>query len=213
MTKLAVVTPQSEQSPARRKLADAIAAKATADALFGEAAAAVTAASSLITQEDVARRQLDGMNQRNAESVTEWANSGGKGKPDIADPVIVATLQHDMTIATANATESARTGSVATRHDVDTALVAVLEDEATATDAEIAALFDRVTVLRARLWGLGNHVQARMPRSYVLGNIRRILERVLAAEPTSAAVNAEQDRWRALADKLTTDPTATIQPE
>jgi hypothetical protein len=229
MTKLAVVTPHPEplphDTPARRALASAIAAKASAQQVHAEAAAAVTATSDLIAQEAIARQQLDDMNRRNAEFVAEWAKSGATGKPDIADPVMIDALQHDLNMAAASASaarlalpdlqatmEVARAEATAARERVEEAVRAVLVEEATVIDAGIAALLERATALRAQLYGLGLHSQ-RIPRGAQLtSEVRRLIERYMA-EPNDAAVNASQGQWRALAERLVTDHTATIQPE
>lgn len=219
--------PPAPTTPARRKLADAIAAKAAADAALGRAASAVNAASTLVAQEATARAELDDMTRRNAEAVTEWIRGGGEGQPQIVEPFELRALQDGLNTAVATASaarlalpdlqkrmDAARDAAVAAGRDVDHAMRAVLEDEATAIAGDIAALFDRATALRARLWGLGNHVQARMVQSNALqSSIRRLLERAAPVEASAAAVNAQQDRWRDLADRLAADPDATINPE
>jgi hypothetical protein len=206
-------------------LASALAAKASAQQAHVQAAAAVTATGKLIAEEASARSQLENMNRQNAQYVTDWAKSGGEGSPDFADPIVIDALQHDYNMASAKAAaarlaqpdlqvkmEVARAEATAARDVVEQAARAVLAEEAATIDAAIVGLLDRVTALRAQLYGLGIYSQ-RLPRATTLTNdVRRLLERY-PANPSDAAISAAQNRWRALAERLVTDHTATLQPE
>jgi phage-related protein len=222
-----VVTVPAAQAPsdARRALAAAISRKADADAAMQRTTAAVTAVSRLVNAEATARKSLDEANARAADAIADWAQNGATGEPDTVDSLVMVTLNHDLAMATATATaaraslprleaehQTTRSAVAAARVGIEEAMRNVLADEAAAIDAEIAALFDRVTALRTRLYGLGNHVQRMQGANALVNGIRRLVERFIP-DPTNAAVVASQDRWRAFAERLTTDPDATIEAE
>ena len=222
---VAAVPAAQPPSDARKALAAAIRRKADADAAMQRTAAALTAVSRLVNAEATARKAVDDVNARSADAIADWAKNGATGEPDAVDSVVVATLNHDLAMAAATATaaraslprlqaehDAARSAITAIRAGIDEAMRNVLAEEAASIDTEIAALFDRVTALRARLYGLGKHLP-RMPMAHALANAVHLSLDRYVPEPTDTAVVAHQDRWRDLAERLMTDPDATIQPE
>jgi hypothetical protein len=222
---LVVASPATmPRSEARRALSAAIDHRVDANAAMQGTTAALTAVSGLVDGERTARAKLDEANARAADAIAAWAKEGATGTPVKCGDDLTALLR-EVEEATVTATaaraslprlqaehEAARAVVATARDAIHDAIQSVLAEEAAAIDGEIAALHDRLLVLRTRLYGLGRHAE-RMPNSRKLvATLTRMCER-FAPDPADAATLANQPRWRELAERLSTDPDATIEAE
>jgi hypothetical protein len=207
-------------SQARLALADAQARKADANAAFGVACAALNRVSGLVGAESIARSRLDEAQARVGDAIGAWARSGGKGDaPRSGDEVIQLQREAEAASVTASAArtslvglqteaESARALLNAAHADLVAAARAVQLEEAAAINRQVAAALEHLRVLRARLYGIGEHLQ-RTGGGQHTNAIRAMIEQP-EPQPTQADVNATLAVWQRHADRLFADPAAPL---
>ncbi|HEY1749581.1 MAG TPA: hypothetical protein VGG11_22830 [Xanthobacteraceae bacterium] len=222
---LALATPPTTapaaRAPARQRLAAAHTAADAARARHGAANAAVAAVQALSADKARLERELESLLAGSKSELAAWATAGASGEAPLPDSAQVLELHGEIEKAVVRATAAAgalaqlqdealqaRADSRAAIDRIDQSVRAVLAEEANAIDAEIGKQFERITALRSELVGLGNHAQ-RTGAHTLINCISTYLDR-FPPEPKETAIIASQARWRTLAERLATDPDATL---
>jgi hypothetical protein len=211
-------------SPARQRLSEAHAAASAARARHGAANGAVAAVQALSADKARLERELESLLAGSKSELAAWATAGASGEAPMPDSGRVLELRSEIEKAAVRATaaagaitqlqdeaQRARADSNAAIDRLKQAVPGVLAEEASAIDAEIEQLFERVAALRAELCGLGNHAQ-RTGAHTLINSISTYLDR-FPPEPKETAIVASHARWRTLAERLATDPDATLARE